>query len=152
VNALIDPSVDLRYQRAGIEIETGFQVNIPYGNYITLGPTTLAHSPHLKLVLDQATGLEDQVKIIPEIVSYPAAMLDGEDHTSSFDQTVAAGDVFKGIRYVLQRMKDAPPGARLGDIFPPMKSDVTIISRFQNMKIWGEAIPGKMSTQSSQSV
>jgi hypothetical protein len=57
INALLDPARQLRYQRGGIEIETGFSVEIAYDRFKKLGNrTVVGRSPFFKLVLDQMSS------------------------------------------------------------------------------------------------
>jgi hypothetical protein len=132
-DALIDPAGDTRYGRGGLEIETGFELNIPRDEAARLGNTSIARSPHFRLVLDKAAG-----KPIVEIVSQPAAMLRGEQrHRGSVDRD----EVFQSIRATIALLHGSPPGATLGEIFAG--TDVEVDNRFRDLAVVGESFPDR---------
>jgi hypothetical protein len=117
INSLLDPSLQRRYERAGIEIETGFGLINQWHEYHDRTNETLVKGRTWGLVFDRATGTDDESKLIFEIVSQPAAVLDSEKARGSRDGAVDRDDVFREIRDVLRRLSDARPGATVDDIF-----------------------------------
>jgi hypothetical protein len=154
---LLDPSRKRRYQRGGVEVETGVAVAVPWDRAIELGNTTIVHSPFIKLVLDQATGLDDTPKVIFEIVSHPTAMVDGDvpvgDRHRDRDLRIAAarGRLLE-VQLAVLRLKRARPGVTLGEIFTRDRGYTIMSEEFERWVILGEIIPNKMGTQYSVGV
>jgi hypothetical protein len=149
INALLDPTTgSRRYQRGGFEIETGFEVEVSYEKFKQIGDRTIVEGKgrSFKLVLDQATGLDDNVKIILEIVSHPAPMLERElniEHRNIDVLRLSTRETLKDVELALRRLRAAQGRTKLRDVFPA-EAGYRVGAQFADWIVVGESIPNLM--------
>ncbi len=168
INALIDPARNLYYRFGGLEIETGFEVDMPYEKACALANNTIVSSPYFKIVLDAKIDSAGKAKPIVEIVSWKGPMLDRE-RLPGRDHLATTYNVLKEMELALRRMKLARPGTTLREIFPEdegyefskvkkerqykvIKYVWTAKHSFKDLAIRGETFPGHLHTHYSAGV
>ncbi|BBY46772.1 hypothetical protein MARA_02020 (plasmid) [Mycolicibacterium arabiense] len=149
VNALLDPAPTLKYQRGGIEIESGFALDVSDSTVLRNASAIIAESPYFKIVIDVVTGADGKVWKILELVSVPAAMRTGEEPGQG--GAVGADEAFDHIRAAVNRLRAADPHTRLGDIFPASQP-VRVNPDFADWKVIGEVFPRLMNTHYSAGI